>query len=92
MVFFILSLLIGHFGIDLILLQKLGIIYVSLWPQYNFEASEMILCANLAIDHSNFHIEDIDLKFTNTWELLILWASANPHLDRSIDFISDHRF
>ena len=42
-----LSLLRGHFAKDLIFFQKHEFLYVSLWPQYNFEASEIILCANL---------------------------------------------
>ena len=49
----------------------------------------------IPIDHANFHIEDIDLEFTNTWEtweMLILWVSAKSHLDTSTDFISDHSF
>ena len=40
----------------------------------------------IVIDQSNFHIMDIDLKFTNSREL------AESHYDRSVDFISDHRF
>ena len=45
MVFLTLRLSIGHFAIDLILLQKLGISHSVLWPQQRFEVSGIILYA-----------------------------------------------
>ena len=41
----------------------------------------------LVIDQSNFHKVDIDLIFTNTWELAYLPKSTESHLDRSVNFI-----
>ena len=29
----------------------------------------------MVIDQGNFSIEDFDLKSTNNWELILLWAS-----------------
>ena len=42
----------------------------------------------IVIDQGNFHKVDIDLKFTNTWELASLPKSTESPLDQSVDFIS----
>ena len=42
----------------------------------------------IVIGQGNFHKVEIDLKFTNTWELAHFPKSTESHLDRSVDFIS----
>ena len=42
----------------------------------------------IVIDQGNFHKVDIDLIFTNTWELAHLPKSTESHLDQSVDFIT----
>ena len=42
----------------------------------------------IVIDQGNFHKVNIDLKFTNTWELAHFPKSTESHLDQSVDFNS----
>ena len=42
----------------------------------------------IVIDQGNFHKVDIDLKFTNTWELAHFPKFTESHLDQSVDFIN----
>ena len=46
----------------------------------------------IVIDQGNFHKIDIDLKFTNNWELANLPKSTKPYIDQSVNFISDMSF
>ena len=46
----------------------------------------------MVMDLGNFHIEDIDLKFTISWKLAYLSKSTLPYLNRFADFISDRSF
>ena len=46
----------------------------------------------IVIGQGNFHIVDIDLKFTYTWELAHLPKSTESHFDQSVDFISSLTF
>ena len=46
----------------------------------------------MVMDLGNFHIEDIDLKFTISWKLAYLSKSTLPYLNRFVDFISDRSF
>ena len=47
---------------------------------------------DLYMNQGNLHIVDNDFKFTTTWELPDLPKSTEPHLNQSVDFISDRRF
>ena len=46
----------------------------------------------IVIDQGNFHKMDIDLKFTNNWELAHLPKSTVSHFDQSVNFIIDLTF
>ena len=46
----------------------------------------------MVMDQGDFNLMDNNLKFTIFWELAYLSKSAEPQLNQTLDFISDHSF